>query len=244
MTLHKHTLFIADLHLDAADPARCELACRFFSDAAGVSRLYILGDFVEYWLGDDMGNPALSPVFDALRELASSGTSIHLMHGNRDFLLGHAFAESIGATLHSDDVIEFPSDAGSALLLHGDTLCTDDVDYQKLRALLRSEPWQSQFLSLTPEERLREAQKLRDASKEALSAKDAGIMDVNEEEVQNLFRSSGKTLIIHGHTHRPAEHTVEIDGAACRRLVLGDWKPDHAQVVRFDGAHFTLQTYR
>ncbi|MBX2837588.1 MAG: UDP-2,3-diacylglucosamine diphosphatase [Gammaproteobacteria bacterium] len=241
-----HTLFIADLHLDASSrPDTCTLACRFFQEAAGADALYILGDFVEYWLGDDMGNPGLASVFDALEQLGTSGTALHLMHGNRDFLIGETFAEQVSATLHRDDVKAFNVASGeSALLLHGDTLCTDDVDYQKLRRLLRSELWQQQFLSLSPEERLLEAKKLRDASKAALADKQTEIMDVNQQAVDALMQTHASHTLIHGHTHRPADHVWNSDDASYRRLVLGDWQADHAKFVRYDGLDFTLETFR
>lgn len=238
------TLFIGDLHLDAARIGTRALSIRFFEHAEGANALFILGDFVEYWLGDDIGAPSLSPVFDSLRALSKTGTAIHLMHGNRDFLLGDSFATDIGATLHREDVIEIQLAGERLLLLHGDTLCTDDVDYQQLRLLLRSDPWQRQFLELTPEERIAEAQKLRDASKEALSEKNATITDVNAQAVSSLFTSSGCKTIIHGHTHRPADHELRLNGDYHRRMVVGDWHADHAQYVEFDGTDFSLKTFR
>jgi len=199
-------LFIADCHLDGSRPGVTALLLRFLADIEGAGELWIVGDLVEYWLGDDVDNPALHPVFEALKNRVNAGTSVHLMHGNRDFLLGETFAEQIGAQLHRDDECELQFGDEKALVMHGDTLCTDDTDYQQLR------------------------QTLRDKSRDATAAKSNTIMDVNAQAVQTTFQQHGISTLIHGHTHRPDTHHLSIDNLARRRLVLGDWHDDHAWV--------------
>ncbi len=228
-----HQLFIADLHLQQACVENIELALGFLEKARGVNALYIIGDLFEYWLGDDAQDPAMGPVSDALTQLSASGTALHLMHGNRDFLLGHRYANQIGATLHTQDEILIELAGEPVLLLHGDTLCTDDTDYQALRAMLRDEQWQSQFLALSIEQRIEQANALRDKSRAAVSEKRADIMDVNSDAVQAAFDRTACKVMIHGHTHRPADHQTAANQN--RRLVLGDWRKDHAQFALFNG---------
>ena len=245
------TLFIADLHLAADRPAVSALALDFLAGARGAGALWILGDLFEVWLGDDVIDPAHAATIDALTALADAGTAIHLMQGNRDFLLGEAFAARIGGELHRDDelVVELGAERDeSVLLLHGDTLCTDDVDYLKLRRTLREETWQTRFLSGSAEERIAAAQALRERSREAVAGKSDEIMDVAPDAVQAAFARSGCATMIHGHTHRPADHhrpdrraAGEVAG---RRLVLGDWHDDHARYALHDGATLSLETWR
>lgn len=243
MTPAEHTLFIADLHLHAASADTIALALKFIEDTHGASALYILGDLVEYWLGDDAGDTCLDAVFESLTALSASGTAVHLMHGNRDFLLGADFARRIGATLHSSDTVTIQLGTQPILLLHGDTLCTDDHDYQALRRMLRDPVWQADFLSKPVIERIRQAEVLRDRSRAAVADKQTGIMDVNQATVHDTFARFDCQLMIHGHTHRPAEHELEVQGKTCRRLVLGDWHAEHACIVRWDGAKLQLETY-
>lgn len=162
------------------------------------------------------------------------------MHGNRDFLLGEAFAEHAGATLHRADEVTVELDGESTLLLHGDTLCTGDTDYQSLRVMLRDPAWQDDFLGKTPAERLDAARALRERSREATAGKAGGIMDVDEQAVADAFRRSGCRTLIHGHTHRPADHATP----GGRRLVLGDWHEDHAVIIRHAASRFVLETWR
>ena len=251
------TLFIADLHLDAARPAVTDLALDFLDGARGASALWILGDLFEAWLGDDVVDPAHAAAIEALTALSSAGTALHLMHGNRDFLLGEAFAARIGATLHREDELAVSPGRDGAeplLLLHGDTLCTGDVDYQRLRAMLRGASWQADFLAGSAEERVAAAKALRERSREAAAGKAGGIMDVAPEAVADAFERSGCRTMIHGHTHRPADHGAAgasdavpdetPDSAARRRVVLGDWHDDHARYALHDGIALTLETWR
>lgn len=261
LTNKSPTFFISDLHLDPARPDTIELSLRFFAHVQGAQALFIIGDLFEYWLGDDAADPRLTPVYDAIGALSRSGTAVHLMHGNRDFLLGEQFATRVGAQLHRDDHVEVDFGNARYSLLHGDTLCTDDVDYQGLRTMVRDTHWQQEFLSLTIDERIAKAQALRDKSREAVAGKVAGIMDVNAAAVRlhcDQFVNDG---LIHGHTHRPFDHalTAELsqpdsdssDSSSSgvsqsdvpRRLVLGDWKSDHAMVARFDGQQLLLERF-
>ena len=253
------TLFIADLHLDAARPAVTTLALDFLADARGAKALWILGDLFEAWLGDDIVDPAHGATIDALTALSNAGTAVHLMHGNRDFLLGDAFAARVGARLHRDDEKVIAADEGvePVLLLHGDTLCTGDVDYQRLRARLREATWQAEFLSGTAEERIGAAKALRERSREAVAGKAGGIMDVAPDAVAAAFARSGCRTMIHGHTHRPADHRPSderaagrssageaVSAATLRRVVLGDWHDDHARYALHDGTTLSLETWR
>jgi len=208
--------------------------------AATAETLWILGDLFEAWLGDDIGDPACAPVVDALARLSDTGTALHLLHGNRDFLLGEAFATKTGATLHRDDEVIVELSGEATLLLHGDTLCTGDTDYQSLRVMLRNPAWQRDFLAGTPAKRLDAARALRERSREATAGKSGGIMDVDPDAVIAAFERSQCRTMIHGHTHRPADHSTP----AGRRLVLGDWHDDHAEIIRHEDSRFFLETWR
>ncbi len=231
-------LLISDLHLAPERPATIELAHRYLKHAHGASALFIIGDLFEYWLGDDAIDPAMQSTIDALHAVSQSGTAVYLMHGNRDFLLGEQFATQIGATLIRDDEIVFNLNDQAVTLLHGDTLCTDDHGYQQLRNLLRAPAWQQDFLSKTVPERIEMAAQLREKSREAVADKSMEIMDVNPQAVSSAFEKHKTPLMIHGHTHRPQDHT-----GTQRRMVLGDWHDDHAMVGRFDGVEFVLEKF-
>lgn len=233
------TLVVADLHLDAARPAVTALALRFLERAHGVAALWILGDLFEAWLGDDTVELVHEPIVAALEALSASGTALHLMHGNRDFLVGEAFAGRIGAELHREDELVVELGGERHLFLHGDTLCTGDVDYQRLRAMLRDPAWQGDFLACTPERRAQTASALREKSRTAVARKAGEIMDVDPDAVDAAFRRSGCATMIHGHTHRPDDHRDPETGH--RRLVVGDWHDDHARYARHDGAHLVLE---
>jgi len=177
----------------------------------------------------------------ALKQLHLSGCNITVMLGNRDFLLGDVFAENTGANLVNHDEHVVTLDQSSVLLMHGDTLCTGDVDYQHFRSKVREPKWQAQFLSKSPEERQEQAQALRAASADASASKSSSIMDVSEQAVSKCMQSNSCQTLIHGHTHRPARNPVSNgDGV---RWVVGDWHADHAQYVCWDGSKLTLQTF-
>jgi len=216
-------LFISDLHLSAERPAITDLFIRFLQeDAPGAEALYILGDLFEAWLGDDMVLPEYRRAIAAMKALSDRGVPLHVMHGNRDFLLGEDFARQSGATLLEDPAI-LDLYGNPTLLLHGDTLCTDDVEYQKFRAMVRNPDWQAALLARSPEERLALAREYREMSQAETGSKAEAIMDVNPQAVEQGMRESGVYRMIHGHTHRPAIHEFEVDGHSATRIVLGDW---------------------
>lgn len=220
-------LFISDLHLAGERPGTNERFFRFLrEEAVRAQDLYVLGDLFEYWAGDDElgagGDPLAGAVAAGFREISSAGVRVWLMHGNRDFLLARRFCEASGARLLEDpSVAELPG--GRTALLHGDTLCTDDLDYQNWRRTARSAAWQREFLSKDLLERKKTIQGLREKSKEVIAAKPAEIMDVNAGAVRDAFRRHGVRRMIHGHTHRAARHEIEVDGRRCERWVLPDW---------------------
>ncbi len=221
-------LFISDLHLAGERPDTNERFYRFLrEEARGVPALYILGDLFEYWLGDDEldaggGDPLAGAVARALRSLSDAGTAVAVMHGNRDFLLAARFCAAAGATLISDPIVM--QVAGErVLLMHGDTLCTDDHDYMNWRRVARSQAWQSEFLAKPLPARRETIRGLRARSREVIAAKPAAIMDVNDGAVREAFRRHDVRRLVHGHTHRPARHELEVDGARCERWVLPDW---------------------
>lgn len=231
--------FISDLHLDPQQSETLALSQRYFSQSKQASALFIIGDLFEYWLGDDAVDPRLTETINALKELTAAGCKTFLMHGNRDFLIGEAFAESVGATLLREDHVQVIIADQRLSLLHGDTLCSDDVDYQKLRQLVRHPEWQSTFLSLTIEERLKEAQALRDKSRDATAGKQTSIMDVSGDAVAAHCKANACDCLIHGHTHRPEDHTDE----PTRRVVLGNWHADHAMVARFSNNRLLFEQF-
>ncbi|MDR5858431.1 UDP-2,3-diacylglucosamine diphosphatase [Halomonas eurihalina] len=229
------TLLISDLHLHPGAPAVTEGFLRWLDERArGADALYILGDFFEAWIGDDLldlgdadptGTAALAGrVASALRSLADAGTRLYLMHGNRDFLLGERFAREAGATLLPDPSLVTLGDE-RVLLMHGDSLCTRDEAYMAFRAQSRNPKWQEQILAMPIPERLELARQLRERSGEANSNKAEDIMDVTPDEVVKAMHEHGVATMIHGHTHRPDVHDLEVDGQAARRFVLGDWQP-------------------
>ncbi len=238
----KH-LFIADLHLAPERPNIIELFIQFLqTQAAQAESLYILGDFVEYWLGDDDNAKGLERVFTAMKQQADNGLNIFLMHGNRDFLMSETHAKRYNCTLiHEPHIATF--DNIPVLLMHGDILCTDDVNYQKFRAVLRSETWKEDFLSKPLIERNQIAAGLREQSKAATKEKQAEIMDVNADAVTQAFVNNHVSLMIHGHTHRPAIHDLNINNKPAQRIVLGDWF-DQGSILEFNSADdFQLKSF-
>lgn len=218
----KH-LFISDLHLAPERPDIIELFIQFMNkQAAQAESLYILGDLVEYWLGDDDDAAGLNDAFNAMQQQSKNGLKIYLMHGNRDFLMGEKFAQRTGCTLINEPYIA-TFDKTPVLLLHGDILCTDDLRYQELRKMLRDPAWIADFLSKPLAERKQLAIALRKQSKEETQIKSSDIMDVNSTAVEQAFLDNEVQLLIHGHTHRPAIHNSEINNKPVKRIVLGDW---------------------
>ena len=217
------TLFISDLHLSAERPDITSLFIRFLNnEARQAEALYILGDLFEAWLGDDMVLPEYADAIAAMKALSDSGIPVFIMHGNRDFLLGEKFTAMSGTTL-LDDPSRIDLYGKPTLLLHGDTLCTDDVKYQKFRAMVRDPAWQQQMLALSPQERLKLAKEYREMSQAETGNKAEDIMDVNQHTLEQVMQAEGIYTMIHGHTHRPAIHDFNIDSQTAQRIVLGDW---------------------
>lgn len=213
------TLFISDLHLDDRRPKATQAFLTFLErEALQADALYILGDLFEFWLGDDAATPTGQAVAPALRAVADQGVPIAFMHGNRDFLLGERYAQAAGMRLLEEETVVDLYGAPT-LLLHGDTLCTDDVAYQKTRLMLRDPAFQADFLAKTPQERVAFALKAREMSADHKAGVSMDIMDVNAEAVASAFARHGVRHMIHGHTHRPAVH----EEAGYQRVVLGDW---------------------
>ena len=242
------TGFIADLHLDESAPAVSAAAEAYFRAASEFDVLWILGDLFDAWIGDDRPFAELSAPMQALSDLVASGTDVHLMHGNRDFLLGTGFSERTGVHVHANDAVIIELDTGLpftgndpghaelCLLMHGDTLCTDDTGYLQLRKTLRDEQYQQDFLARPLEERALIAQQMRDGSRLAMSDKDAMIMDVTDTGVAEALSAHRVSTLVHGHTHRPADHrpACTTHSPDSRRVVLGDWHAEGAQVARHD----------
>ena len=211
--------FISDLHLDDSRPAVTAAFETFLQKRRDAAALYILGDLFEYWIGDDDDSAIATRVANALRAYSQAGPRLSLMHGNRDFLLGERFCARVGATLLDDPAVVEEQEQ-RLLLMHGDSLCTRDVDYQAFRAQARSPEWQEQVLQQPLETRREMATHLRQVSMDAGSRKADDIMDVTEREVLQVMESAATETLIHGHTHRPARH----QNAAGERWVLGDWE--------------------
>jgi UDP-2,3-diacylglucosamine hydrolase len=219
-----HSLFISDLHLASDRPRIIEQFFAFLSGPArGADALYVLGDLFEYWVGDDdLDDPLNRSVARAFAALSAEGTAVNFMHGNRDLLVGREFAARSQARLLEDPLL-LVLHGTPTLLMHGDTLCTDDVEYQKFRAYARNPQNQTRFLSQPITARHAELEALRVRSENAKQDKTAEIMDVNPGAVEHALREACYPRLIHGHTHRPARHVHTVDGHTCERWVLGDW---------------------
>lgn len=228
------TLFIADLHLDPARPRITQLFENYLvsDEVRHADALYILGDLVEAWVGDDDDAELPQRIADATRAVRDAGVPVYFMVGNRDFLLGETFAARAGMTLLDDGIVH---DIGvhPTLLMHGDVLCTDDVAYQAVRRQVRTNEWKAQILSMPLEARRAFAAKARQDSMAHTGSTMESIMDVNADTVSETMRTAGVTRLIHGHTHRPAVHRFELDGKPAERIVLGDWY-EHGSVLRVD----------
>ena len=214
--------FISDLHLNQDRPDITKAFLNFLENTAcKAEKLYILGDLFEAWIGDDDQNEFISEIQNALIRINKT-TKVLFMHGNRDFLIGPDFASSAGMKILTDPVVE-EMFGNPVLLMHGDLLCTEDIDYQKFRKVSRDIKWQKEFLSKPLAERRIIAQNLRGASKEATGKKKEEIMDVSECEVIKIIQESSVSLLIHGHTHRPNSHSIALEKHTAKRIVLGDW---------------------
>jgi UDP-2,3-diacylglucosamine hydrolase len=218
------SLFVSDLHLTEERPEANE---RFISFVEGKARdaeaLYILGDFFEYWVGDDdLGDPFNAVIAGLLANLTRSGVRLYFLHGNRDFLIGERFCAATGARALPDPSVH-EVEGVKTLLVHGDTLCTDDLEYQAWRRRARDPAFQAEFLAKPLAERRQAVLEMREKSRLVVQGKTPQIMDVNEHAVREAMRSHRVRRLMHGHTHRPGRHALEVDGERCERWVLPDW---------------------
>lgn len=224
-SLLSYSLFISDLHLCASRPHITSAFLDFLKNTASQSSaLYILGDLFEYWAGDDDTQDIHhQPIISAFRRLADAGVKLYFMHGNRDFLISSGFCDVAGITLLQDpSLIEVHGK--TVLLSHGDDLCTDDVEYQKFRLQVRNVKWQQEFLKLPLQARKDQIEAIRTRSEHEKSQKSMQIMDVNQAAINGLLKTYHyPELLIHGHTHRPNQHQIQLDDHNITRWVLGDW---------------------
>ena len=219
-----HTLFISDLHLSADHADSMAAFKRFiYEHAPHAERLYILGDLFEYWAGDDdIADPFHTEVIALLSGLSAHDTELYILHGNRDLLMGEALATACHAKLIAEptliDLYGTPT-----ILSHGDTLCTDDVEYQAFRKQVHDPNFQQGFLAQSLAARKAYILSLRERSNSEKQHKSIEIMDVNLDAVANMLRAYHYPRLIHGHTHRLARHEHIVDDKTCIRWVLGDW---------------------
>ncbi|OQX37498.1 MAG: UDP-2,3-diacylglucosamine diphosphatase [Oceanospirillales bacterium LUC14_002_19_P2] len=233
------SLFISDLHLM---PERPDVAQAFHGFLQGkaleAESLYILGDFFEYWIGDDAMDSFHIEIAEALLRYTTTGRNVFFMPGNRDFLVGKAFCRKTGATWLDDPTL-VTLDETPILLMHGDSLCTLDTSYLRFRRIVRNPLIQWLFNHLPLKTRQRIAEKLRTKSRDAGSEKPISIMDVTPEAVSDIMQAHQTLTLVHGHTHRPATHAVQLDDTPAQRIVLGDWDKD-GWYLEFNKGHFNL----
>ena len=237
------SLFISDLHLDPGRPEGIQLFDDFIrGKAVDADQLFILGDLFEYWLGDDAcEHSGYQAISESLAVLAGHNTKLYFMHGNRDFLVGTDFASSASSWLLPDPTVFRLNDL-DVLLMHGDSLCTDDVAHQQFRAATRSKEWQNNILSKTIHEREEFARQLRMNSQKGNEEKLESIMDVNQAAVEAAMQEHDVRLLIHGHTHRTAIHEFQLAGKTAHRIVLGDWYQKGNYLVH-DQTKYSLFSY-
>ena len=233
------TLFISDLHLEADTP---EIGKQFLAFLEGEARdadtLYILGDLFEFWVGDDDPNEHYAAMKSAMRALVDSGVPVFFMHGNRDFMIGVDFAHETGVQILPDPH-PVKIHGTSVLLSHGDAMCTDDVEYQQIRAMTRNPEWQAMMLTKSLAERLAFAAHARTESQSKNESSNGEIVDVNQDEVVKMIAEHGVEVLLHGHTHRPAVHDVDLGDRRAKRIVLGDWY-EQGSVLRWDENGYSL----
>ena len=227
------TLFISDLHLEADRPDIGKQFLHFLqTDASEADDLYILGDLFEAWVGDDDPNTHYFTIKRAIRKLVDSGIPVYFMHGNRDFMIGKGFANETGVQI-LEDPYKVTMYGQKILLSHGDILCTDDVRYQRVRQMVRNPEWQAQMRAKPLKERLRISKEARRQSLEQTINMSLDIMDVNQDEVKRVIQKYNVDVLLHGHTHRPGIHDVQVGNRKAKRIVLGDWYTQ-GSVVRWD----------
>ena len=227
------TLFISDLHLEAERPDVGKHFLQFLdSEAKEADELYILGDLFEAWVGDDDPNTHYFTIKRALRKLVDSGISVSFMHGDRDFLVGNGFANETGAKILKDPY-KVTMYGRKVLLSHGDKLCTDDIKHQKIRKMTQDPEWQAKMLAKPLKDRLRISEEARRQSLEQTLNMSMDITDVNQGAVVEIIRKNNVDILLHGHTHRPAVHEVDLGNRKAKRIVLGDWHKQ-GSCVRWD----------
>jgi len=247
------TVFISDLHMDSDKPEITTQFLRFMADLKAtkdkLDAFYILGDWFESWIGDDDPDVEKRKAMQSVKELSDMEIPCYFMAGNRDFMAGEQFAKDSGC-----EILKDPTTIGlygtKVVLMHGDTLCTDDVEYQKFRAMSRNPAWQQQMGSLPLEQRIAMAAQLREQSKSETNNKSDDIMDVNKNAVLQAFAEHEADTMIHGHTHRPAIHQMAKDESTnhqseepsfLTRIVLGDWY-DQGSVLIWRKKDYELRT--
>lgn len=223
-------LFISDLHLTLERPLIIKLFTQFVNErAVHADALYILGDFFEYWIGDDDPAEGLESIFAAFESLKKHNVAVYFMHGNRDFLIGADFAKKTHCQIITEP-FTISINNHKIVLLHGDSLCTKDTQYQEFKKRVRAEKWQQAFLAKTLSERKVIVEGLRQTSQTETSIKDEKIMDAEETAINELFHNEQVRYIIHGHTHRPKIHHTRLNNETVTRIVLGDWY-EHGSVL-------------
>jgi UDP-2,3-diacylglucosamine hydrolase len=233
-------LFVSDVHLDVTAPEATEQFLAFLAgEARQTQALYILGDLFEAWVGDDDADPDKARVCEGLRALSASGVACFAMHGNRDFLLGAGFSQRSGCQLLPDPIV-VRLYGEEVLLTHGDALCTDDHSYQELRTIVRDPVWQQRYLALPRSRRELLADEARAGSRAHTTRTIPRIMDVNVDAVERAFRAAGVRRMIHGHTHRPGMHALNIAGRPAERIVLGAWY-EQGSYLTCEGGDYQLR---
>lgn len=240
--MSRATYFISDLHLSPQTPALTALLKRLLKEwQKDAEVLYILGDLFEAWAGDDQLEEPFYAEVAGLLKAASTHYRIFFIHGNRDFLIGPAFAKAAGVTLLDDNTL-IDLYGQKILIAHGDALCTDDAAYQQFRSMVRDPQWQKNFLALPLAARLQQAADARKESSSQKKGKSMDIMDVSQGAVDTLIRSKKYAVMIHGHTHRPAVHEWELEDNACERWVLPNWEGEEGGFMRADSAGWEMET--
>ena len=230
---------ISDIHLSAQRPASISLFTDFMEKSGCLlESVYILGDLFDYWIGDDASEAlGFSQVETALKRTTDSGTRVYFIAGNRDFLVGNAFAARTGVEILPDMTV-LERDGHRIMLAHGDQFCIDDTEYLQARNQFLDAKWQQQFLAKPIDERKAIALQLREQSERSKQDKPVEIMDVNPDEIKRVLETYNLDMIIHGHTHRPYVHAIEHKGKAYRRYVLGEWKNARSVIYGNQGKYY------
>tara|TARA_B100001559_G_scaffold202233_1_gene169313 strand:- start:541 stop:1269 length:729 start_codon:yes stop_codon:yes gene_type:complete len=227
------TYFISDLHLEKIESSIVSIFSEFLEHLDQDDQLYILGDLFESWIGDDNVSELSEFVGNQLNSLSERGVNISIMHGNRDFLIGNDFCNAASIKLINDPCI-VEMNGEKVMLTHGDQLCTDDIEYQTFRSIVRNPIWQKDFLNFPISKREKIAGETKNASKDSKIKKTMEIMDVNDDAVLKAFDDNDIGIMIHGHTHRPNIHKISNNDCIFTRYVLGDWSKESAIILKWD----------